>query len=76
LELNRNPSGYIVSTVSRGFVPRTRVRGKGKAEPGEVRKAEKQKMVDNCGLSVKGKYCWKDQKHQNAGREDEIMSTR
>jgi len=32
----RNPSGYIVSTVARGFVPRARGKGKGaKGEPGE-----------------------------------------
>ncbi len=47
LELNRNPSGYIVSTVSRGFVPRTRVRGKGKAEPGE--RSEKSGKLKKMG---------------------------
>lgn len=32
----RNPSGYIVSTVARGFVPRARGKGKGaKGEPGK-----------------------------------------
>ena len=63
LELNRNPSGYIVSTVSRGFVPRTRVRGKGKAEPGE--KSEKSGQLKKMGWQENQvwKYCWKDQKH-------------